>query len=118
MKKEQSQPQPPEAFDSWALVEIMGRQQIVGRVTEAVIAGGAFLRVDVPAFNGSKAFTRFYGASSIYCISPVTEDVARQLLSQTRFRNEPVERWQLPQLAEKVDPGEDEDPGPLSEHED
>ena len=89
------------AFDSWALVEIMGHQRIVGKVTEATLAGGAFLRVDVPAFNGAKAFTRFYSPGSIYCISPLSEDVARGLLATNR--NEPVSRFELPQLAEKVE---------------
>ena len=91
------------AFDSWALVEIMGHQRIVGKVTEATLAGGAFLRVDVPAFNGAKAFTRFYSPGSIYCISPLSEDVARGLLATNR--NEPVSRFELPQLAEKVSEG-------------
>ncbi len=66
------------------------------------MAGGAFLRVDVPAFNGGPAFTRFFGPSAIYSISPVTEEIARGLMD--RYRNEPVSRFELPQLAEKVDP--------------
>lgn len=90
------------SLNEWALVEIMGHQRIVGKITEAVIAGGAFLRVDVPAFNGSPAFTRFYGAQSIYCISPVSEEIARGLMAANR--NEPVSRFELPQIAEKVEP--------------
>jgi hypothetical protein len=35
-------------FDSWAVVELFGHQQIAGRVTEASIGGCSFLRVDVP----------------------------------------------------------------------
>ena len=38
-------------FNEWALVELFGHQKIVGKVTEATLAGGAFLRVDVPAFG-------------------------------------------------------------------
>lgn len=87
-------------FEEWCLVELMGHQRIVGKVTEAVIGGAALLRVDVPAFNGEPAFTRFYGASALYCISPVSEEIARGLLS--RNRNEPVSRFELPQIAEKV----------------
>lgn len=59
---------PKESFSEWCLVELFGHQKIVGKVTEATMAGGAFLRVDVPAFNGSPAFTRFYGPSAIYSI--------------------------------------------------
>jgi len=76
----------PTTFDEWALVELFGHQRIVGRVSEATLAGGAFLRVDVPAFNHSAAFTRFYSPGSIYSISPVTEEIARGLMG--RYRNE------------------------------
>jgi hypothetical protein len=91
--------QTQEKFDAWALVEVMGRQRIVGRVTEATLAGGAFIRVDVPAADGQAAFTRFYAPGSIYCISPVSEEIAMELLQSCR--NEPVARYEIPQLAEK-----------------
>lgn len=87
-------------FDEWALVELFGHQKIVGKVSEATLAGGAFLRVDVPAFDGHPGFTRFYGPGAVYSINPVSEEVARGLMTQ--YRNEPVSRWELPQLAEKV----------------
>lgn len=90
-----------QTFDEWALVELFGHQKIVGRVTEASMAGGAFLRVDVPAFNGASAFTRYFGPSAIYSINPVTEEVARGLMMT--YRNEPVSRYELPQIAEKVE---------------
>jgi hypothetical protein len=60
-------------FDEWALVELFGHARIVGRVSEATIGGGAFIRVDVPNENGSIAFTRFFGPGAIYSISPITE---------------------------------------------
>jgi hypothetical protein len=87
----------------------MGHQQIVGRLREQVIAGKAFLRVDVPGQNGDKDFTRFYGPDSIYCISPVSEDVAKAMLQQSRFRNEPIKPYDIPRLAEKFTPDSGED---------
>lgn len=98
-------------FNEWALVELFGHQKIVGRVTEATIAGGAFLRVDVPAVDENKAFTRFYGPSAIYSINPVTEEIALAMIKQ--YRNEPVSRFELPQLAEKVN--QDDEPEPSTE---
>lgn len=90
-----------EKFDSWALVELFGHQRIVGKVTEATLAGGAFLRVDVPEQGPQQpAFTRFYGPSAIYSLNPVTEEIARGLL--IHYRNEPVSRFDLPQIADKV----------------
>ena len=93
------------SFDEWALVELFGHQRIVGRVTESVLAGGSFLRVDVPSFNGAPAFTRFIGPSAIYSLNPITEEVARGLMANGR--NEPVSRFELPQIAEKVEDTED-----------
>lgn len=91
-----------EKFDQWALVELFGHQKIVGRVTEATLAGGAFLRVDVPAMGENKAYTRFYGPGAIYSINPVTEEIAMGLLQS--YRNEPVSRFDLPQIANRVEP--------------
>lgn len=90
-----------ELQDTWALVEIMGRQRIVGQVTEQTIAWAGMLRIDVPEDEGKPAFTRFYSPASVYCISPVSEEIARELLKTCR--NVPVSRYELPQLAEKYD---------------
>jgi hypothetical protein len=101
-------------FDCWAIVEIMGRQVIAGRVTEAVIGGCAFIRVDVPEVDGQPAFTRFYGNAAIYAMTPVSEEAARVALRQ--FRPEPVtvyvpELRQLAAPAPKRDPLFDDDEG-------
>ena len=96
----------PEKFDCWCVVELFGHQKIVGRVSEATLAGGAFLRVDVPAVMENKAFTRFFGPGAIYSINPVEETIALELIRQ--YRNEPVSRFDLPRLAEKVSNPDDE----------
>jgi hypothetical protein len=93
------------SFDEWALVELFGHQKIVGKVSEATLAGGAFLRVDVPAVAENKPYTRFYGPGAIYSINPVTEEIALGLLQ--RYRNEPVSRFELPQIAEKAGSSQD-----------
>lgn len=80
-------------FDQWCLVELFGHQKIVGKVTEASLAGGAFLRVDVPEFEGQPAFTRYFGPGAIYSINPIAEQVAMGLL--VHYRNAPVNEYQL-----------------------
>lgn len=67
-----------EKFDSWAIVEVFGHQKFAGRVTEQAIGGASFVRVDVPEVDSSPAFTKLFGASAIYSITPVTEDLARK----------------------------------------
>lgn len=83
-------------FDSWALVELMGHQRIAGRVTEHPIGGATMLRVDVPADegNGQSAMTKFYSPSAVYCITPITEELARR--AARNLQPEPINQWDLP----------------------
>lgn len=88
-------------FESWAIVEIFGHQQIAGLMTEQVIAGQGFVRVDVPATPGRAAFTRMFGPSAIYSIIPTTEDVATRFAE--RQVQAPVQLYQLaPALPSKI----------------
>ena len=80
-------------FNEWALVEIMGHQRIVGKVSEQVIAGSAFLRVDVPEIQGKPGFTRFYSPGAVYAISPITEQTAMGMLPGVDA--EPVRRFDI-----------------------
>jgi hypothetical protein len=96
-------------FDEFALLELFGHTKIVGRVSECSMAGGAFLRCDVLPFNGQPGYTRFYSPSAIFSINPISEQMARDLMSQSRFRNEPVSRFELPQIAEKVSESDSSD---------
>lgn len=95
--------QGPSVVDSWAIVELMGHRRIAGWLTETEIAGGAFLRVDVPS---DPPATQLYTPSAVYCITPTTEDTARLVASGVRVA--PVERWQLG-LPAPPEPGEAED---------
>jgi hypothetical protein len=65
-----------EKFDQWAIVEIFGHAKFAGRVTEQAIGGASFVRVDIPAIDGYPAFTKLFGASAIYSITPVSEEIA------------------------------------------
>lgn len=61
----------------FAIVELMGRKVVAGYVTEEVVYGKAMLRVDVPATSAFPPFTQYYGAEALYCVTPVSEDVAK-----------------------------------------
>jgi hypothetical protein len=71
-----------EKFDTWAVVEVMGHNKYAGRVTEQAIGGCAFVRVDVPAIGERLPFTKLLGQGSIFCITPVSEEVARNVAAQ------------------------------------
>lgn len=77
-----------ETFDEWAIVEIMGHDRYAGRVSEQAIGGTSFVRIDVPECEGRPAFTKLFGNSAIFSITPVAEDIARE--SVKRFRANPI----------------------------
>lgn len=83
----------PDTFDQFCIVELMGRQVIAGRVTEQVIGGQAFVRVDVPETPSIPAFTKFYGAGAIYAMTPCDEATAR--VATAGLRQKPVNIYQL-----------------------
>jgi hypothetical protein len=82
------------AFEQWCLVEIFGHQKYAGLVTEQQIGGANFVRVDVPETARSKPFTKLFGASAIYSMTPIEEDVARVLAAQ--YDQRPVSVYELP----------------------
>jgi hypothetical protein len=95
-------------FETFAIVEIFGHTRIAGRVSEQIIAGNGFLRVDVPELPAAgrypmqPAFTRLYGTAAIYSITPVSEEIAMQAAQSMRVR--PVDVYiAVPQLAEALD---------------
>lgn len=65
-----------EAFEAWAIIELMGRTVIAGRMSDQVIGGDSFLRVDIPRKDGTH-YTRLFGKSAIYCINICEEATAR-----------------------------------------
>jgi hypothetical protein len=85
-------------FEEWAILELFGHQRLAGKVSEAAIGGGAFVRVDVPDDKGRTKFTKFLHPNAIYSISPVDENVA--VAAAQRIDSVPIHRYELAALAE------------------
>lgn len=83
-------------FDTWAILELMGHRRLAGKVTEAAIGGGSFIRIDVPGKEDGVVATQFYSPSAIYCITPTTEEIARGVAASCHM--EPVHQWEMPLL--------------------
>lgn len=82
-----------ERFETHALVELFGHVRLAGKVTEQTIAGTGFIRVDVPDTKRKKGFTRLFGTSAIYSMTPVSEEIAQALAEQIYIENiVPIER--------------------------
>jgi hypothetical protein len=80
------------SFESYAFLELMGHRKLAGLVQEVEIAGGKFLRIDVPDREG-KLTTQFYSPSSIYCITPTTEAMVKAYAERNSAA--PVHRYEL-----------------------
>jgi len=63
---------------NWAVVELMGHKVVAGLISKSEMLGKPLLRVDVPATSAYGEFTQFYGESAIYCVTFVSEEVARR----------------------------------------
>ena len=92
-------------FEAWAIVDLFGHSQIAGQVSEQQIAGGTFLRVDVPA-GDDQGFTRYYGAGAIYSITPVPEDVARKAAASLQAR--PITVWGITPTSHQIEYHDDD----------
>ncbi len=93
-------------FEGWAILELMGHRRLGGKLSEATIAGGAFIRIDIPHPNRAGLFraSQVYSPAAVYAITPTTEEIACAI---GRRAPEPVSRWELPPL---TGPGQTDDP--------
>lgn len=92
-------------YDGWAILELMGHVRLSGRVTEESHFGVALGRIDIPTADGYT--TQYFGGSSIYRLTPTTEEIARSVALHNQPA--PVRTWELPKPGQiDIDP-EDED---------
>ncbi len=82
------------AYEGWAIIELMGHSQIAGYISEETMYGSPLARVDVPAVNGVKEFTKYIGGGAIYAVTPTDEATARAAAGHFRMR--PISVWTLP----------------------
>lgn len=123
-------------FEGWAVLEIMGHNKFAGYVQTVVYGSTAFFRIDVPELperervtrydsfindvrvpSGStvkegpiQAFTKIFGAGSIYCLTPCTEEFARKAAeADGGSRPLSVVSMALPKAKALVEPEDDDE---------
>lgn len=74
-----------EKLTAWALIELFGHQRVVGRMIVDPPEFPGMVRVDVPDLlkdkkTVRKGFTRYLGRASIYGVTPISEEMVRELL--------------------------------------
>ncbi len=89
-----------QSFKSWAIVELLGHVRTAGLVTEEERFGAKLGRCDVPRQDGTFT-TFFFGGSSVYRMTPCSEEAARAVAKGNEPR--PVHQWELPKPAEPVE---------------
>lgn len=123
-------PEQTAPLDTWAIVEVMGHRRYAGKVSEHPLGGVALIRVDVPETEQPKswrgperttaAYSKLIGPSSIYCLTPCTEEVARNAARVIEADNDPIP-VALPesrQIPARVGAEESEVGGDLSDDDD
>lgn len=73
-----------EEAGQWAILELMGRKVVSGYLTKDDWQGHAMVRIDVPQTSAFQAFTQVYGPQAVYCITYVSEEVARLTAEHNR----------------------------------
>jgi hypothetical protein len=86
-------------IDGWYVFELMGHRKLAGKATSVQIGGQVMLRLDIP--NGDGFTTQLYNPSALYCITPCSEEVARQF--SERVQPEPVHQWEMKLLPAEAD---------------
>lgn len=76
-------------FEGWAILELMGHRKLGGYVR----LNGPLIRIDCHN-ETNPVMTQWYGAHSLYCLTPTTEAVAKRL-TQSAYAPEPVTRYEL-----------------------
>ncbi len=103
-----------ETFRQWAILELMGHRRLAGRVSEEMIAGASFVRIDIPRDDSADDYpqaTQFYSPQAVYCITPTGEATARACAKS--WTPTPVARWELAAGEPATDPAtDDEEPSP------
>lgn len=90
----------PQLYAAWSVLELMGKTVVAGFVQEVTLAGATMLRMDVPAITDARtgetipAWTKFYGAASIFACTPVGEDEA--MVAARKLCARPISTYIVP----------------------
>lgn len=95
-------------FEAWCVMELMGHVRLGGYVTETTLAGMGVLRIDIPEIEGSPASTQFVPPSTLYRLTPVTEEIARAVAAKNR--PQPISYWEMPKALPAGTGGTDDEP--------
>lgn len=82
-------------FDEFAILEVMGKTRLGGRVREQHVFGVAMIRIDIPDGKGGFKLTRFFHPQALFSITLVGEKEATAVALYNDAP--PVTRWEMAQ---------------------
>jgi len=83
-------------FENWGILELFGHLRLAGLISEQTFGSSTMIRIDVPAVSDLPEYTRFFGVSEIYSITPTTEEIARGVAHTLRAK--PVHHYDMPDM--------------------
>jgi hypothetical protein len=94
-------------FEGWAILELMGHVRLAGRVSPAPMFGTELVRIDIPSGDGYT--TQFASGSSLYRLTPCSEEVARAVAGENAVM--PIESWEIRRIERaQLPPARQEEP--------
>lgn len=90
-------------FKSWAIVEVFGHEKYAGYVENLQIGGTSMLRIEVPETGGEyplPGFTKIFNPSSVFSITPVSEDYAKEMAN--RLKKHPITAYEHQNIIETM----------------
>lgn len=86
---------PKTGFDQWAVLEVMGKTRLGGRVREEHVFGVPMIRIDIPDGQGGFVMSRYFHPQALFSVTPVGEKEATAVAM--RSTPPPVYRWEMPE---------------------
>jgi hypothetical protein len=87
-------------FETWGILELFGHKRLAGQIREQTIGSATMIRIDVPAVGDQKEFTKLYGPSAIYGITPTDEITARA--AAEAWRERPLDYYTIQPLIDEA----------------
>lgn len=74
--------EPGKTIEGFFICEQLGHKRLAGYVQEVTIAGTGFLRIDIPGEGEELKVTQYILPSTIYCLTPCSEEITRKMAAK------------------------------------
>ena len=99
-----------DGYVAWAHCELLGHRSHWGLVSERQVAGASFLEVATFKLGAEEPHGTFlYPPSSVYCLTPCTEERARLMATPYSERPEELRQLEAPKPWDGMDVDVDDD---------